>query len=123
MNRIFARVAAVLAAVIGVMAIFAGGQVMLGQDPGYYVINWLPVYNFTAGVLTALVTAVLLWRGGKYAWPAALLTFGAHTVVMVVLQTAYRDVVAADSVRAMTVRMVVWLVILGLMLLQRRRDK
>lgn len=123
MNRIFAKIAAALAVIIGAMAIFAGGQVLLGKDPGYYVINWLPIYNFTAGVLTALVTAALIWRWGKYALPAALVTFGAHAMVMLILQVAYRDVVATDSIRAMTVRMVVWLVILGLMLLQGRRDK
>jgi hypothetical protein len=123
MSRIFAKIAAILAFIIGAMAIFAGGQVLLGRDPGYYVISWLPVYNFGAGVLTALVTAVLIWRGSRYALPAALATFVAHTLVMVILQSAYRDVVATDSIVAMTVRMVIWLVILGLLLVQRRRDK
>jgi hypothetical protein len=105
------------------MAIGAGGSVLLGRDPGYYVINWLPVYNVAAGMATVLVTAVLIWRGSKYALPAALVTFGAHALVMITLQAAYRDVVAADSIVAMTVRMVAWLVILGLMLAQGRRDR
>lgn len=123
MNRILSKIAAVLAFIIGAMAIFAGGQVLLGKDPGYYVIGWLPVYNFTAGLLTVAVTAVLIWRGSRYALPAAVITLAAHVLVMVILQTAYRGVVAVDSIRAMTIRIVVWLVILGLMLVQRRRDK
>lgn len=123
MNRILSKIAAVLAFIIGAMAIFAGGQVLLGKDPGYYVIGWLPVYNFAAGVLTAAVTAVLIWRASRYARPAAVITLAAHVLVMVILQTAYRGVVAVDSIRAMTIRIVVWLVILGLMLVQRRKDK
>lgn len=123
MNRILSKIAAVLAFIIGAMAIFAGGQVLLGKDPGYYVIGWLPVYNFTAGLLTVAVTAVLIWRGSRYALPAAVITLAAHVLVMVILQTAYRGVVAVDSIRAMTIRIVVWLVILGLMLVQRRKDR
>ena len=30
---------------------YAGGQVLLGRDPGYTVINWLVLYNYTVGVL------------------------------------------------------------------------
>ena len=123
MDRIFARIAAVLAFIIGAMAVFAGGRVLLGTDPGYFVINWLPVYNFVAGVLTVLVTAPLIWRESRYAWPAALATFGAHAVVMLILLTASRSVVATESIVAMTVRLTVWLVILVLMFLQGRKDR
>ena len=116
------KVAAVLALIIGAMAIFAGGQVLLGQDPGYYVIDWLPIYNFTMGVLSALVAAPLIWRESRWALPAAVATLATHTTVMAVLRTAYGGVVAPDSIRAMTIRMVAWLVILGLLLVQTRRD-
>ena len=34
---------------------------------------------------------------------------------MLVLQTLYRDTVALDSIKAMTLRLIVWVVILGLM--------
>lgn len=121
MSRIWQKAAAVLAALIGVMAIFAGGQVLLGDDPGYYVIDWLPVYNYTAGILTVAVTAVLIWLGHRLARPLAFLTLAAHALVLVILATGYRDVVAPDSIRAMIVRLVVWLVIVGLLLVQSRR--
>lgn len=55
--------------------------------------------------------------------PAAVGTFSLHALVMLTLQTAYRDVVAPDSVRAMTIRLIVWGVILGLTLAQSRKNK
>lgn len=44
------KAAAILALIIGGMAIFAGGKVLLGNDPGYSVIDWLPIYNFGIGL-------------------------------------------------------------------------
>lgn len=123
MNRTLSKIAAVLAFVIGAMAVFAGGQVLLGRDPGYYVIDWLPVYNFVLGVLTVLIVAPLIWRGSRYALPAAAATLAAHTVVLAILLAAYRDVVASDSIRAMIVRIVAWLVILTLLVVQSRRSR
>jgi hypothetical protein len=106
---------------IGTMAIFAGGRVVLGTDPGYYVIDWLPGYNFIVGVVTVLATAVLIWRKSRHARPAAGAPFAAHGLVMLTLLTFYRDVVAPDSLVAMTVRIVVWLVILTLMIVAGRK--
>ena len=123
MNRKLSKIAAVLALIIGAMAVVAGGGVLLGRDPGYYVIDWLPIYNFIAGVLTVIVAAPLLWRESRYALPAALVTFGAHGVVMLVIQTAYREVVASDSIKAMTVRLAVWTIVLVLSFLHLRRRK
>ena len=113
MNTQRTKIAAVLAFIVGMMAIFAGGRVLLGTDPGYYVIDWLPVYNFVLGVLTVGVAAVLIWKNSRYAWPTAVAILSAHVLVMLSLLTAYRDVVARDSLVAMTVRIVVWLIILA----------
>jgi hypothetical protein len=123
MNTTLNKIAAVLAFVIGAMAVFAGGQVLLGSDPGYYVIDWLPVYNYTLGVITVFTTAALVWINSRFAFPAALATLGIHILVMVILQIAYRDVVAMDSIVAMTIRMTVWLIILGLMFFARRNKE
>ena len=118
------KIAAVLAFIIGAMAIFAGGQVLfLGKQMDYYIINWLPYYNFTLGVISVLVTAVLIWRNSRCAMPAAIATFTAHALVMLVLLTAYKDVVAPDSIVAMSVRLVVWVVILILMSMQSHKSK
>lgn len=115
------KIAAVLAFIIGAMAVFAGGQVLLGNLPDYYVIDWLPVYNYTAGILTVFVTAILIWSRHRLAMPVAIATFGIHTLVMFILQTSYRDVVAIDSIVAMTVRMTVWVIILALLYVQARK--
>lgn len=114
------KIAAALALIIGAMAIFAGGKVLLGMLPDYYVINWLPVYNYTAGVLTVAVTAVLLWTSHRYARAAAVAVFSTHALVLGILLAAYRPVVAPDSLRAMSVRLVVWTVILGLLFIGSR---
>jgi hypothetical protein len=113
------RIAAVLALAIGAMAIFAGGKVLLGNDPGYYVINWLVLYNYTVGIVTVFV-AILIWTDDGLALPAAIGTFSLHAVVVLVLQVAYREVVAVDSIWAMTVRLIVWAIILGLMFARTR---
>lgn len=123
MKSILRKIAAVLALIIGGMAVFAGVKVLLGIDPGYYVINWVPVYNYTAGILTVFITAILIWRGSKLAGVAAITTFSLHTLVMILLQTVHRDVVAVDSIRAMTIRMIAWAIILVLMFAQSQKDK
>ncbi len=123
MDKLLYRIAAVLAFIIGAMAVFAGGQVLLGRDPGYYVIDWLPVYNFALGVLSVAVSAILIWRRSRYALPAALATFSVHALVMLILQTAYHSVVAPDSLRAMTIRMAAWLIILALMYFGLRKKQ
>lgn len=117
------KIASVLAFTIGGMAIFAGGKVLLGNNPGYYVINWLPVYNYTIGILTVFITAILIWMNSRFALPAAIGMFSLHTLVMLVLQTAYRGIVAPDSIQAMTLRLGVWVVILGLMFAQSQSNK
>ena len=115
------KIASVLAFIIGAMAIFAGGQViLLGKEMNYHVINWLPYYNFTMGLITFLVTGLLIWKNNRYAMPAAVATFVAHALVMITLLIGYKGVVAPESIKAMTVRLVVWAVILALMYLDSR---
>ena len=121
MNTTLRGIAAGLAAIVGAMAVVAGGQVLLGKVPDYYVIDWLPVYNFAMGVVTVLLAAPLIWKDSRTATPVAVGTFGAHAVVMLILLAAYRDVVAPDSIVAMSVRLTVWLIVLALMFFRSRR--
>ena len=123
MNSTYRKIAAVLAFIIGAMAIFAGGQVLLGKVMDYYVIDWLPIYNLIAGLVSSFITAILIWKGSKYAMSAAIGIFAVHGTVMLVLQIAYQEVVAPDSIKAMTVRLVVWLIILTLMVVQAQKNK
>lgn len=117
------RIASILALAIGAMAVFAGGRVLLGILPDYYVINWLPIYNFTMGAVSAFVSSIVIWKNGKFAIPVAVGTFGLHALILLILQTAYRDVVAPDSIAAMTVRLIAWAIILGLLLIQWQQNK
>ena len=123
MNTILIKIASVLAFVIGAMAIFAGAKPLLGSNPGYYVINWLPLYNYTIGVLTIFVTAILIWMNSKIAMPAAIATLSVNVAVILILQTAYRGIVAPDSLQAMTIRVIVWVMILLLMFFQARKKR
>ena len=115
------KIASILAFLIGAMAIFAGAKPLLGSNPGYYVINWLPLYNYTIGVLTVFVTAILIWTNSRIAMPAAIATFSVNVAVILILQTAYRGIVAPDSIQAMIIRVIVWVIILTLMFFQARK--
>lgn len=118
MSRLLNKAAALLAFAIGAMAIFAGGKVLLGQDPGYFVIAWVPVYNFAMGLISFAITAIMIWKNSSAALPAAVATLTGHSIVMIILQTAYREVVAPESIQAMTIRILVWGVIIFLLLVQ-----
>jgi len=117
------KIAAVLVFIIGAMAIFAGGQVILGTQPDYYVIDWLPIYNFVIGIASAFFTAIIIWKNTRLAWPSAIATFSLHAIVMVILQTAYRGVVASDSIKAMIVRLSIWTIIIILLFVQQIKNK
>jgi energy-converting hydrogenase Eha subunit F len=122
-NTILSKIAAILAVIIGGMAVAAGGQVLLGKVQDYYVIDWVPVYNFTLGMISVFLTSILIWKNHSLALPAAVATLLAHSLVMVILQTAYRDVVAVDSIVAMTLRISTWVINTALLLVQRRKSK
>ena len=117
------KIAAGLALLIGALAVLAGGQVLLGNDPGYYVIAWLPVYNFVLGVLSVFIASPLIWKNSRFAMPVAIGILCVHVIVMLILLAAYRDVVAIDSLVAMTLRIAAWLIILALMVTQSRKHK
>jgi uncharacterized membrane protein len=120
MKNIYWKIAAILAWVIGVMAILAGGPVLLGRNPGYNVIGWVPVYNLVMGAVSVFLVGILLWKGSRWALPAALATFGIHAFVMLILLTAFREVVATASLAAMVIRLIVWGIILILLCLGTR---
>jgi len=123
MNKTLDKIASALAFIIGAMAVFAGGKVLLGTLPDYYVIDWLPTYNFIMGMVSIFFSSVVIWKNNKLAMPAAIGTFGIHAIVMLILQAAYREVVAPDSIVAMTVRLVIWAVIIILLIVQQRKSK
>jgi hypothetical protein len=120
MSAILTKLPSILAFIIGIMSVIAGGKAMRGWNPGYSVLTWLPVYNFVMGVLT-LIPAVLIWINHRYAMIASIATFGIHAIVLLILFTAFRNTVAYQSLAAIMFRLVVWISILALMYFQARR--
>src|SRR5512138_223669 len=123
MNKILDKASALLALYIGVMAMYAGGKVISGQTPKWPVIGWVPIYNFAVGVVTVVITAVLIWKASRFALPAAIATLGGHSIVLVILETVYRDVVAAETIQAVTTRITVWVVVSGWLLIRAWRER
>ena len=122
MNTTLNKIASIFAFLVGGLSIFAGALTMTGWEPGYFVLNWLPVYNFILGVLTVFIPSILIWRNSKYAMPAAVVTFSIHAIVTLLLLTIFRDTVAANSIGAMIFRLVTWIIILALIIVQSRRQ-
>lgn len=115
----FNQIASILAFLVGIMSIVAGGKAMQGWNPGYSVLTWLPVYNFVMGIL-ALIPAVLLWINHRFALAASVATLGIHTLVLLLLLSVFRGEVAFQSIAAMIFRLVIWIVILGLVFFRAR---
>ena len=114
------QIASILAFIIGIMSIVAGGKAMQGWNPGYSVLTWLPVYNFVMGIL-ALIPAVLIWTNHRYAMITSITTFSIHVIVLLILFTAFRNIVAYQSLAAMMFRLITWVAILTLMYFQVRK--
>ena len=114
------QIASILAFIIGLMSIAAGGKAMQGWNPGYSVLTWLPAYNFVMGIL-ALVPAVLIWINHRYAMITSIATFGIHAIVLLILFTAFRNTVAYQSLAAMMFRIITWVAILTLMYYKARK--
>lgn len=104
------RLLALVAIVFGLVTIFAGGRVLLGADPGYIVFRPLLVYNTGMG-LAYIAAGVAAWLSPVRARQAAATIFALNLLVLVAIAALHApgDSVAIESVRAMTLRTVVWL--------------
>lgn len=104
------RAAAVVGGAFGLAGMVAGTRVLRGLDvPDYHVLRWLVVYNVVTST-AAVVVAIGLWRGRRWATHAATGLAGAHGLVLVAL-AALRVTgtgVANDSLAAMGLRTSVW---------------
>ena len=108
--RIVRILATGIAVLFGVATIFAGSRVLLGSDPGYEVFRPLLVYNTAMGV-AYLAAGIAIWRSVNAGRYAAGVIFLLNLLVLVGIVVIYRSggAVAVDSLRAMTLRTVVWL--------------
>ncbi len=123
-GRAVQMLAAVIAGLFGLATLFAGGRVLLGSDPGYVVFRPLLIYNTTMGV-AYLAAGVTMWRSVIQGRNAAGAIFLLNLFVLLGIVLVYRNggAVAVDSLRTMTLRTVVWLVLyLALFWLARAPD-
>lgn len=104
--------AAAVAVLFGFATLFAGGRVLLGSDPGYEVFRPLLLYNTAMGA-AYLAAGVIVRRSVNAGRFAAGAVFLLNLLVLVYTFMVYRNggAVAVDSLRAMTLRTVVWLVL------------
>ena len=110
--RIIQGIFALIAVLFGFATIIAGARVLTGSDPGYIVFRPLLVYNTAMGI-AYVAAGVIAWRSldkGKY---AAAAIFALNLLVLATISYLYAtgSAVAINSVRAMTFRTVVWLVL------------
>ncbi|MEK7240434.1 MAG: hypothetical protein AAB224_07590 [Gemmatimonadota bacterium] len=104
------RIASTVAVVFGLATVMAGGRVLLGADPGYVVYRPLLVFNTVMGV-AYVVAGVAIWRDLSWSRSATVTILVLNVAVLgaILLLYATGAAVAVDSLRAMTLRSVVWL--------------
>ena len=116
------KILAFVAVLFGVVTIFAGTRVLTGADPGYVVFRPLLIYNTAMGFVYIGVGAIA-WRSLNHGRNGAGAIFMLNLVVLATISMLYSSggAVAIDSLRAMTFRTIIWLVLfIGLWWLSRR---
>ncbi len=120
--KIIQRVLALVAVFFGLATVFAGTRVLLGSDPGYVVFRPLLIYNTAMGIVY-VAAGIISWRGLKQGMYVAATIFVLNLVVLAAIYFLYTEgnSIAVDSLRAMSLRTVVWLALfVGLGWLSRR---
>ncbi|MCC6244259.1 MAG: hypothetical protein IT353_15555 [Gemmatimonadaceae bacterium] len=107
-----ARLSGLVGVLFGTASIAAGATVLAGRDPGYLTFRPLVWFNAAMG-FGYIIVGVLAWRRAANAWKAASLIAGLNVLVLVLIFVLYRSGghAAVDSVRAMLLRSVVWVLL------------
>lgn len=111
-----------MAVLFGVVTIVVGTRVLGGSDPGYVVFRPLLIYNTAMG-FAYVAAGGIAWRNVVRGEVAAAAIFALNLIVLGTVGYLYvaGTAVAIESVRAMTLRTVVWLVLfLGFAWVRRR---
>ena len=108
--KILIKIIAVLAAIIGIMAVITGSRVLLGLfDPGYQYFTVLVSYNVIMGFVS-IVAGILIWKGSAKYKPLTYFITSAHITVFLLLIIVFSDVISDHSISAMTFRSVAWII-------------
>lgn len=108
--KITQNVLITVAVLFGLLTIFAGTRVLLGTDPGYIVFRPLLIYNVVMGIVY-VAAGIIAWRNINQGMNVAATIFVLNFIVLTVIFFLYKEgsAIAVDSLRAMTLRTVVWL--------------
>lgn len=114
-----------VAVLFGIITVFAGASVLLGVNPGYTVFKPLLIYNTLMGFayLAAGITAYRHIKPGIY---IASVIFLLNAIVLATLFFLHSkgNTIAVDSLRAMSLRTGVWLILFtGFLSLDRNKNK
>jgi len=110
--KIAKSIFSLIAVLFGLVTIIAGTRVLMGADPGYVVYRPLLIYNTGMGI-AYVAAGIIAFRNVRQGMYAAAAIFALNLVVLAGTYYLYREggQVAVDSLRAMTLRTVVWLVL------------
>lgn len=108
--KIVIRIVAVLAALVGIMAVVAGSRVLLGLlVPDYQYFTSLIVYNVFMGIVS-VIAGVIIWKRNNNSLLCASIISSFHIIVLLLLLTVFNDVISGHSINAMTFRSVAWVI-------------
>jgi len=107
--KIIQSVLVLAAALFSLATIIAGTRVLLGSDPGYIVFRPLLIYNTAMGIVY-VAAGIIAWRSLKQGMNVAAGIFALNLFVLAAIYFLYTEgsSIAVDSLRAMTLRTVVW---------------
>ena len=103
---------AIVAFLFGLATLFAGTRVLTGADPGYVIFKPILIYNTVMG-LAYVAAGIIAWRSAYHGKYTAAAIFVLNFLVLSVSYYLYTTgtAIAIDSLRAMILRTVVWLIL------------
>lgn len=109
-------IVAAVATLFGMVTIFAGTRVFLGTDPGYQVFQPLLIYNISMGFVY-IFAGISAWDSLNKGKTVATLILALNLIVLAIIASLslFTDLVATESLGAITFRSIVWLVLLLLL--------
>lgn len=109
--KYFTKIVAVLAIVIGIMAVVTGLRVIVGFfDPGYQYFLTLVSYNVIMGAVS-LIVGIYIWQRNKNALLYSNIITAAHIIVLLLLLTIFNYIISDHSIGAMAFRSIAWVII------------
>jgi len=112
--KIVIKIIAVLASIIGIMAVITGTSVLLGLfDPGYQYFTALIGYNIIMGTVS-VITGFFIWQRNSKAFYFVYFIAGAHIIVLLLIITLFSNVISEQSIDAMTFRSIAWIIFSGI---------